>query len=68
MAVGGSGTYSLSIKLQSTTEFRSIFKTPADEGLNGDTSPVVTVRVAGCTTPPCPLVAEPPASSVGSAP
>jgi hypothetical protein len=68
MAVGSSGTYSLSIKLQSTTEFRASFRTPSDEGLNGDTSPAVTVRVAGCTSPPCPLVAEPAAPSVRSAP
>ena len=68
MAVGGSGTYSLSVKLQSPTEFRASFKTPSDEGLNGDTSPAITVLVAGCTAPPCPLVASPGVPGVRSAP
>ena len=61
MAVGSSGTYSLAIRLQSATEFRATFKTPTDEGLNGDTSPTVVVAVAGCSAPPCPL-SVPPAS------
>ena len=59
MAVGSSGTYSLAIRLQSATEFRAVFKTPTDEGLNGDTSPTVVVTVAGCSVPPCPLFAPP---------
>jgi hypothetical protein len=59
MTVGSSGKYSLSMKLQSPTEFRASFKTPSDEGLNGDTSPAVTVAVGGCTSPPCPLVMSP---------
>jgi hypothetical protein len=59
MTVRGSGTYSLAIALQSPTEFRASFKTPSNEGLNGDTSPAVTVAVSGCTAPPCPLVAPP---------
>lgn len=65
MTVGSSGTYSLAIKLQSATEFRASFKTPADEGVNGDTSPTVTVTVAGCTAPPCPLVVRPAAVTAG---
>jgi hypothetical protein len=59
MAVGGSGTYSLAIRLRSATEFRATFKTSTDEGLNGDTSPTVVVTVAGCSAPPCPLLAPP---------
>ena len=71
MAVGSSGTYSLVITLLASTEFRAVFKTPTDEGLNGDTSPVVTVPVPDCTTPPCPLsvpdaaLADGPAWAVG---
>jgi hypothetical protein len=68
MAVGSSGTYSLAVKLQSATEFRAIFKAPTDEGLNGDTSPTVTVSVAGCSTPPCPLAAPAAALTVRPAP
>ncbi len=55
MAVGSSGTYKLVIMLLASTEFRAVFKTPSDEGLNGDTSPVVLVPVPDCATPPCPL-------------
>ncbi|MEO5885477.1 MAG: hypothetical protein ABIQ58_08190 [Candidatus Limnocylindrales bacterium] len=51
------GTYSTSLKLQTDAEFRAVFATPTNEGLIGDTSPVVTVDVAGCTTAPCPLFA-----------
>lgn len=68
MAVGSSGTYSLAVKLQSATEFRAIFKTPTDEGLNADTSPAVTVAVAGCSTPPCPLAAPAAGLTVRPAP
>ena len=33
------------------TEYRAVFKTPADEGINGDTSPTVLVDVVvACTT------------------
>lgn len=63
MTAGSSGKYTLAMKLQSPTEFRASFKTPSDEGLNGDTSPAVAVAVGGCTSPPCPLVAPPAALS-----
>lgn len=54
------GTYTLSLRLRSTAEFRAAFWTPSDEGLIGDTSPSRTVTVSGgCTGAPCPLFAEP---------
>ena len=56
MAAGASGTYSLGVRLTRSSEFRAIFSTPSDEGLNGDTSPTVTVSVSACTDP-CPLSA-----------
>jgi hypothetical protein len=56
MSAGASGTYSLAVRLARSLEFRAIFSTPSDEGLNGDTSPTVTVNVSGCTDP-CPLSA-----------
>ena len=56
MAAGASGTYSLGVRLTRSSEFRAIFSTPSDEGLNADTSPTVTVSVSGCTDP-CPLSA-----------
>jgi hypothetical protein len=56
MSAGASGAYSLAVRLARSSEFRAIFSTSADEGLNGDTSPTVTVNVAGCTDP-CPLSA-----------
>ena len=44
-----SGTYVSSQKLQASAEFRAVFTTPSDEGLNGDTSGTVSVSVSvGC--------------------
>ncbi len=57
MTPGTSGTYRLAVKLQAATEFRAVFKTPTNEGLNGDTSPSVAVSVGACTVGPCPLSA-----------
>jgi hypothetical protein len=48
MVAGATGTYVLAQKPATTTEYRASFKTPSDEGLNGDASPVVKVAVAGC--------------------
>ncbi|MFL5674070.1 MAG: hypothetical protein ACJ779_03620 [Chloroflexota bacterium] len=31
-----------------TTEYRAVFSTPSEEGINGDSSPAVTVSVGGC--------------------
>ena len=58
MTAGTSGTYRLAVKLQSDTEFRAVFKTPSDEGINGDTSGTVSVKVGSCTTGACPLSTE----------
>jgi hypothetical protein len=55
-----SGTYVSSQKLQAAAEFRAVFKTPSDEGLNGDTSATVSVSVSGCSVPPCPQSAPVP--------
>lgn len=43
------GTYVLSQWPGSSTEYRAVFATPSNEGLNGDTSPTVTVAASGCT-------------------
>ena len=51
------GSYVASVRLQATAEFRAIFATQSVEGLNGDSSPTVTVTVSGCTSGPCPLSA-----------
>ena len=53
-SVVGSYTFVAS-SLRSTADWRAVFAKPGGEGLRGATSGVVTVRVAGCTTPPCPL-------------
>jgi hypothetical protein len=55
MSPGGSGSYRLAVTLRSSTEFRAVFATPSDEGINGDTSPTVAVAVGACTVSPCPL-------------
>src|SRR3954454_13564923 len=49
MPAGSSaGTYVLAQRPGSTTEYRAVFKTPSDEGINGDSSGVVKVTVAAC--------------------
>jgi hypothetical protein len=46
MASGpNSGGYTMSVILQSRTDFRALFAKPGDEGLRAATSPVVTVAV-----------------------
>lgn len=59
MAASSSGTYRTTITLRSSTEFRAVFKSPADEGLTGDTSSTVTVKVGSCTIAPCPVDTDP---------
>jgi hypothetical protein len=49
MVAGSTGTYVLAQQPASTTEYRASFKTPSDEGINGDVSPAVKVAVASCT-------------------
>jgi hypothetical protein len=44
-----SGTYAAGYQLRAEMEFRATFASPSSEGLNGDSSPVVTVRVGACT-------------------
>jgi hypothetical protein len=45
------GTYVLAQRPGADTEYRAVFKTPTDEGVNGDTSPTVLVDVVvACTT------------------
>jgi hypothetical protein len=46
------GTYMLAQRPGSTTEYRAVFKTPPDEGINGDSSPVVKVLVGQCVASP----------------
>ena len=49
MGAGSSaGTYVLTQRPSATTDYRAVFKTPSDEGINGDSSPVVRVSVAAC--------------------
>jgi hypothetical protein len=51
MAAGPSaGPYFLPQRPLSTTHNPAVFSTPSDEGINGDTSPVVRVTVAACTS------------------
>jgi hypothetical protein len=53
-AGSATGTYSTSRTLLATADYRAVFSTPSTEGLRGDTSPTVTVKVVPCTTL-CPL-------------
>jgi len=48
------GTYLLSLSPSISYEFQAVFAAPGAEGLNGSTSPIVTIRVTdGCGTGPC---------------
>ena len=48
------GTYPASLRLYDTADFRAVFSTPSNEGVRGDTSPIVRITVAPCTAN-CPL-------------
>jgi hypothetical protein len=43
------GTYVLSQRPGADTDYRAVFSTPSNEGINGDSSPAVRVDVIGCT-------------------
>jgi hypothetical protein len=43
------GTYASTLRLYGTADFRTVFATPSNEGVRGDTSPTVRVTVAPCT-------------------
>ena len=57
-----SGTYSLTQRPTSDTDYRAVFGTPATEGINGDTSPTVRVYVGYCTAAAIKLSGAPTAS------
>lgn len=42
------GTYLLSQRPGATTEYRAVFATPSNEGINGNSSPAVRVSVGSC--------------------
>src|SRR3954462_9711709 len=49
MGAGSSaGTYVSTQRPTAATEYRAVFATPSDEGINGDSSPVVKVVVTTC--------------------
>jgi hypothetical protein len=48
-AGAASGTYVLAQRPSADTDYRAVFKTPTDEGINGDTSPTVRGDVVSCS-------------------
>jgi hypothetical protein len=64
MTASGSGTYTASQAPRSATEYRAVFRTPTNEGVNGSSSSARTVTVGACTGSGCPLAAPRAASSV----
>ncbi len=44
------GTYVVAQRPTADTQYRAVFTTPTNEGINGDTSPTVAVDVVTCTT------------------
>lgn len=57
-AAASGGTYTSSVTLLTTAEFRAVFSSPANEGINGDTSSTVRVTAGTCTVNPCPLSSD----------
>jgi hypothetical protein len=55
-AGSSSGTYTASLTLKGSQDFRAVFRKPSSEGVRASTSAVVSITVT-CTTAPCPLVA-----------
>jgi hypothetical protein len=54
-AAAAAGTYTYTAPSQTIAfEWRAVFTKPAAEGIRGDTSPIVSVAVGACRTPPCP--------------
>lgn len=48
------GTYVLTLRPSTAYEYQAVFRAPDDEGLNGSTSNVITVRITGtCNASPC---------------
>jgi hypothetical protein len=43
-----SGTYVYRDRILATVDYRAIFTTPSDEGINGDTSPALRVSMTAC--------------------
>jgi hypothetical protein len=43
------GTYTVSLSLYATADYRAVFSTPTTEGLRGDTSPTIRVTVFPCS-------------------
>lgn len=55
MSPGASaGTYTASIGIAATYEYRAVFSSPTNEGLTGDASPTVKVSMSGCGSSACP--------------
>jgi hypothetical protein len=54
MTAGSNGTYTVSLNLTSTSQWRAYFATPT-EGLSGSRSSSSTVTVSPCTIAPCPV-------------
>ena len=49
MAAGAAGgTYVLTLRHGSDADYRAVFATPSNEGINGDTSPTVTFSCPAC--------------------
>jgi hypothetical protein len=48
-AGAAAGTYVLSQSPAGFTDYRAVFSTPSNEGINGDTSPTVRVSIGACS-------------------
>lgn len=54
-ATSTAGTYTTSVTIRATQDYRALFRKPSNEGVRTDTSPTVTITVsAACTGSICP--------------
>ncbi len=60
MTSGASGTYTTSLNVWATRDYRALFRKPSSEGLRASTSAAVTVTLAtGCSSGLCPQSVTP---------
>ncbi|MFN8630706.1 MAG: hypothetical protein U0838_10415 [Chloroflexota bacterium] len=54
-AGSNSGSYTVSLALKGSQDFRAVFRKPSSEGVRAASSAAISISV-GCTSAPCPLV------------
>jgi hypothetical protein len=53
-ATSAAGTYTASLTVRASQDYRALFRKPSNEGLRSDFSPAVSITVSATCTSPCP--------------